>query len=170
MADSLEKALKRVQHAARDPSTPPTELGHSHTTFSATASTGELVWVALYDEGYLAFHEACELMADDLRLEHMDQKACEAAVQTFTATAGVVRTESHVASFVEQHAQEVRNLVCSFAVEDLVLDRRRELFGGTRRLRRRHLRRIEGAPARPRREAPGRQVDRKIAVAYAEAR
>jgi hypothetical protein len=131
MADPLEKALKRVQHAARDSSRPPAEPGHSHMTFSATASTGEQVWVTLYDEGCWAFHEACELMAGDPRLEYMDQKALEAAVHTFAAAAGVVRTESHVAGFVEQHAQQVRNLACSFAVEDLILDRRRELFGAT---------------------------------------
>jgi hypothetical protein len=128
---ALEKALRGIEHAARDSSRPPHGPGHARTSFYASAATGEDVWVHLFDEGAWAFEEARHRLAGDLRFEHMDEKAITAALETFAATAAVNRGESHIRAFVEEHAHEIFDLTCSFTVEDLELDRRRELFGAT---------------------------------------
>jgi hypothetical protein len=78
-----------------------------------------------------AYEELCARLAEDLRFEYMDKKEREATAQAFAARAAVEKSVSHVGRFIGEHAHEVLNLTCSFTVEHLVLDQRRELFGAT---------------------------------------
>lgn len=87
--------------------------------------------VDLNGAGAYAYDEACMHLAEDLRFEYMDKKEREAAAQTFAARAAVEKSESHVDWFVSEHAREVVDLTCSFTVEHLIVDQRRELFGAT---------------------------------------
>jgi hypothetical protein len=130
MADPTNKALKRLQQAAREPThRRPYERSMFFTAGHPTG-TGSLV-VDLNGAGAYAYDEACAHLAEDPRFEYMDKKKREEAAQTFAARAAVEKGGSHVDWFISEYAHEVLDLTCSFTVEHLIVDRRRELFGAT---------------------------------------
>jgi hypothetical protein len=130
MADLTKKALKRLQQAARAPSRRRPYERSMFFTAPHPSPTGSVV-VDLNGAGAYAYDEACAHLAEDLRFEHMDKNEREAATQTFAARAAIEKSESHVDWFVSEHAHEVLDLTCSFTVEHLIVDERRELFGAT---------------------------------------
>jgi len=130
MADLTKKALKRLQQAARAPSRRRPYERSMFFTAPHPGGTGSVV-VDLNGAGAYAYDEACAHLAEDLRFEYMDQKEREAAAQSLAARAAVEKSESHVDWFVSEYAHEVRDLTCSFTVEHLIVDERRELFGAT---------------------------------------
>jgi hypothetical protein len=130
MADATKKALKRLQQAARAPSRPRPYERSMFFTASHPSGTGSVV-VDLNGAGAYAYDEVCGHLAEDPRFEYMDKKEREAAAQTFAARAAVEKSESHVDWFISEYAHEVLDLTCSFTLEHLIVDQRRELFGAT---------------------------------------
>jgi hypothetical protein len=94
------------------------------------SGTGSVV-VDLNGAGAYAYDEACAHLAEDLRFEYMGEKERGAAAQALAGRAAVEKSDNHVDWFVGEYGHEVLNLTCSFTVEHLVVDRRRELFGAT---------------------------------------
>ncbi|HWY18599.1 MAG TPA: hypothetical protein VNY27_07800 [Solirubrobacteraceae bacterium] len=92
--------------------------------------TGSVV-VDLNGAGAYAYDEACAHLVEDLRFEYLDRKEREAAAQTFAARAAVKKSESHIGWFMSEYAHKLLDLTCSFTVEHLIVDQRRELFGAT---------------------------------------
>jgi hypothetical protein len=130
MADLTKKALKRLQQAARAPTR---RRPYERTMFFTAphpSGTGSVV-VDLNGAGAYAYDEACAHLAEDLRFEYMDKKERQAAVQSFAARAAIEKSGSHVDWFIGEHAHAVLDLTCSFTVEHLTVDERRELFGAT---------------------------------------
>lgn len=99
-------------------------------TAAHPSGTGAVV-VDLNGAGAFAYDEACGRLAEDLRFEYMDKKEREAAAQTFAARAAVEKTVSQVDWFIDEYAHDVLDLTCSFTVEHLIVDQRRDLFGAT---------------------------------------
>jgi hypothetical protein len=132
VADTIETALKRLQHTARERRKAPLEPGHSHKWFSTESPDGEgSVAVDLYDDGVETFEEVCDLLADDLRFEYADRASWDKTVRRFVARATVERGKNHVPAFVREHAREPGSFTCTFTVEDLVVPEPTELFGAT---------------------------------------
>ncbi len=130
MADATKKALKRVQQGARAATRRRPYERSTFFTAPHPSGAGSVV-VDVNGAGAYAYDGACAHLAEDLRFEYMDKKEREAAVQTFAARAAVERNSSHVDWFISQYAHEVLDLTCSFTVEHLIIDRRRDLFGAT---------------------------------------
>ncbi|MBA3807691.1 MAG: hypothetical protein H0X28_04755 [Solirubrobacterales bacterium] len=130
MADATKKALKRLQHAARAPSRRSEYERSLFFTAPHPSGTGS-VSVDLNGAGAYAYDHVCARLAEDLRFEYMEEKAREAATQLFAARAAVQKSDSQIDWFIDEHADEVLDLTCSFTVEHLVLDERRELFGAS---------------------------------------
>jgi hypothetical protein len=130
MADPTKKALKRLQQLARASSRRRPYERSMFFTAPHPDGTGSLI-VDLNGAGAHAYDEVCAQLAEDLRFEYMDKKEREAAAQAFAGRAAVQKGASHVGWFIGEHAHEVLDLTCSFTVEHLVLDQRRELFGAT---------------------------------------
>jgi hypothetical protein len=130
MPDLTKKALKRLQQASRAPTR---RRPYERSMFFTTAhpnGTGTVV-VDLNGAGAYAYDEACACLAEDLRFEYMDKKEREAAAQTFAARAALKKTDSQVDWFIGEYGRDVLDLTCSFAVEHLIIDQRRDLFGAT---------------------------------------
>jgi hypothetical protein len=130
MADTTKKALKRLQQAARAPSSRRPYERSMFFTAPHPNGTGS-VTVDLNGAAAHAYDEICAHLAEDLRFEYMDKKGREAAAQAFAARAAVQKSGSHVDWFLGEYAHEALDLTCSFTVEHLIVDQRRELFGAT---------------------------------------
>jgi hypothetical protein len=130
MADSTKNALKRLQQASRAPTRRRPYERSMFFTAPHPSGTGSMV-VDLNGAGAYAYDDVCARLAEDLRFEYMDKKEREAAAQTLAARANVEKSGSHVDWFIGEYAHEVLGLTCSFTVEHLIVDRRREMFGAT---------------------------------------
>lgn len=130
MADATKKALKRLAQAARAQGSRRPYERSMFFTAPHPNGTGSLI-VDLNGAGAHAYDETCAHLAEDMRFEYMDKKKREAAAQGFAARAAIQKNGSHVDWFIGEYAHEVLNLTCSFTVEHLIVDQRRELFGAT---------------------------------------
>lgn len=129
MTETVEKALRHLQHVAREPAPAEGRFPVAHMSFKCPADLEADGWVVLADEGVRAFEQVCSLLGQDLRFEYMTKSKREEATRAFAAFAIVRRSENHVPAFVDRHAYDPMDMTCSFPVEYLSVPTRREIAG-----------------------------------------
>jgi hypothetical protein len=65
--------------------------------------------------------DAVAELQDDLRFEHLDERAADRAVWKFLCDAYVHRDEDHVGPFLQTYAREPVGTVCYFTLEHLMI-------------------------------------------------
>ncbi len=115
-SSAVEKALRKLQHFARQP--PPQDTPHAAATrrIPADLRGDEGPDLGLSREEVQAIDAAQTVLQGDLRFEHL---AIEDAVWRFFVLCWRYRTVNHVPAFVEEHGKEVSLLVCFIPVEHL---------------------------------------------------
>ncbi len=88
-------------------------------------------WLGLFADEGRALQQVRQLMLDDLRFEHMKERAVEDATWRFTCQARVVKQKKLIDDFVAEHAKEPFERTCFFTVELLTVQEQFELHGVT---------------------------------------
>jgi hypothetical protein len=124
---TVEQALRKVQLTVREDIEPgPLDRRRSFRVDGRTSKA-----LTLVDHQMDALDELEVALARDLRFEHMKEKEIDEAAWDFAVAANRRRDQTHVAAFIEEHAEEPRTLICSFPVEGLTIHRELDLFGVT---------------------------------------
>jgi hypothetical protein len=115
-----EKALRRLQSVAREPSTGQSYKGG----FGSRGLPDDLATEAKQALHYSseemgALKEANDAVLTDLRFEYLREKEVDEAVWRFFCQSFLERSTNHVPAFIATHARSVENYVCYLPVEYL---------------------------------------------------
>lgn len=126
---TVERGLAELVRLIRRP--PPTEPQRPAMTgnMPADLQTDEFQALLLLSDERRALEMARSLLSEDLRFEHLDSHALDAATWRFVCLAHVQPKGDLVASFVTEHAREPMDRTCFFPIELLTVTEETELYG-----------------------------------------